>query len=334
MTRPVRTGFTIFGFLICCFLLLLCILGSILFGVTDIPFPKFIEAYQSFNGSNEHLIIRNTRVPRAFIAAAVGAALAVSGALMQALTRNPLASPSLFGINSGAALFIVIASGYLGVSGLQSFTWIAFLGAAVSAFSVYGLGSIGREGMTPVQVTLAGAAVTALFSSMTQGILLSNGKAFDQVLYWLVGSVAGRELSMLTTVLPYMLIGFAAALLISRHINILSMGEDVAKGLGQRTVLIKLGAAAVIVLLAGGAVSVAGPIAFVGLIIPHVTRFLIGTDYRWIIPYCAVLGAILLVGADLGSRYIAMPKEVPVGVMTAIIGVPFFVYIARKGATV
>ncbi|MDQ1910732.1 iron ABC transporter permease [Paenibacillus sp. GD4] len=332
-SKPLLIGYRTAGLLACFIVLVLCVTGSVLFGVTDIPFHQFIDAYRAFDGSNEHLIIRTARVPRACIAAIVGAGLAVSGALMQALTRNPLASPSLLGVNSGASLFIVIASAYLGVSGLQSFTWIAFVGAAVSAVAVYALGSIGRDGMTPVQITLAGAAVTALFASMTQGILLSNGKTFDQVLYWLVGSVAGRDLAMLKTVLPYVLVGFAGALWIARHINILAMGEDVARGLGQRTVWIKLGVATVIVLLAGGAVSVAGPIAFVGLIIPHITRFLIGTDYRWVIPYCALLGAILLVGADLGSRYIAMPKEVPVGVMTAIIGVPFFVYIARKGAS-
>jgi iron complex transport system permease protein len=237
----------------------------------------------------------------------------------------------LFGINSGAALFIVLAISYFEVTSLHSLTWIAFAGSAISALAVYALGSISRRGMTAVHITLAGSAVAALFASLTQGILLSHGKTFDQVLYWLVGSVSGRNLSMLTAVFPYMAIGLAAAFVISRHINVMALGEDTAKGLGQQTVIIKAVTGIIIVLLAGGSVSVAGPIAFIGIIIPHITRFLIGTDYRWIIPYCALLGAILLVSADIGARYIVMPKEVPVGVMTSLLGVPFFIYIARKG---
>lgn len=319
------------GLVVFAILLAICIVCSIMFGVTDIPLRTIIESYTQFNGSKEHLIIQTTRVPRAWIAAAVGASLAVAGALMQAITRNPLASPSIFGVNSGAAFFILAASGLFHVEGLQLFTWIAFLGAAASAVIVYVLGSIGRDGMTPVKITLAGAAITALFHSLTQGILLADGKMFDQVLIWLVGSVAGREMSMLEAVYPYMIAGFILSMFLSRHINVLTMGDDIAEGLGQRTALVKLAAAAGIILLAGGSVAVAGPIAFVGIIIPHIVRYMVGTDYRWIIPYCSLLGAILLVAADLGSRYIAMPREVPVGVMTAIIGVPFFIYIARKG---
>ncbi|MFE5317309.1 FecCD family ABC transporter permease [Paenibacillus sp. NPDC056579] len=305
---------------------------SVMFGVNNYSIQDVIDAYTAFNGSNEHLIIQTARIPRAFIAIAVGASLAVAGAFMQALTRNPLASPSLFGVNSGAAFLIVLLVAFGSSASLMTLTWVAFAGAAMSAGIVYLLGSLGRDGLTPVKVTLAGSAVTAFFSSMTQGVLLTNGKAFDQVLIWLVGSVAGRELKMLLAVAPYLVLAMIGALLLSRHINILAMGDDVAKGLGQKTAYIKLGAAVVIVLLAGGSVAVAGPVVFVGIIIPHIARYLIGTDYRWIVPYCAVLGAILILLADVGSRFIAMPKEVPVGVVTALLGVPFFVYIARKGA--
>lgn len=320
------------GLILFSILLAISIICSIIYGVTDIPVRTVIESYTQFNGSKDHLIIQTTRVPRALIAAAVGASLAVAGALMQGITRNPLASPSILGVNSGAAFFIVVASILFNVDGLQQYTWIAFLGAATSAVIVYVLGSIGRDGMTPVKITLAGAAITALFHSFTQGILLSDGKMFDQVLAWLVGSVAGRNMSMLETVYPYLVCGFILSIFLSRHINVLTMGDDIAEGLGQRTAFVKLLSAVAIILLAGGSVAIAGPIAFVGIIIPHIVRYLVGTDYRWILPYCALLGAILLVTADLGSRYIAMPREVPVGVMTAIIGVPFFVYIARKGA--
>ncbi len=319
------------GLLISLLALAAAMMGSIAFGVTNIPLTEVWNSFAHYNGGNEHLIILTARVPRALIAAAVGASLAVAGALMQVITRNPIASPSTLGVNAGAAFFIIMAAGWLGVDGLQAFTLVALIGAAVSGGIVFMLGSIGRDGMTPVKITLAGASMAAFFHSLTQGLMLSDGKMFDQVLIWLVGSVAGRDLNQVNAVWPYMAAGMLIALLLGRHLNALSMGDDIAQSLGQKTALIKLLAAAAVILLAGGSVAAAGPIAFIGIIIPHIVRYFIGNDYRWILPYSAVLGAILLVTADLGSRYIAMPKEVPVGVMTAIIGVPFFVYIARKG---
>ncbi|AJY73828.1 FecCD family ABC transporter permease [Paenibacillus beijingensis] len=319
------------GLVVSLFALAAAILCSIAFGVTDIPLRVVWDSFTHPNASNEHLIIRTTRVPRALIAASAGAALAVAGAVMQVMTRNPIASPSTLGVNSGAAFFVILAAGWLGVSGLHSLTWAAMIGAAVSGAIVFLLGSIGRDGMSPVKITLAGASMAAFFYSLTQGLMLSDGKMFDQVLVWLVGSVAGRDMNQLSFAWPYLGTGMLLALLLSRHLNVLAMGEDIAQGLGQRTAHIKILAAAAVILLAGSSVAVAGPIAFVGIIIPHVVRYAVGNDYRWILPFSAVLGGILLVTADLGSRYIAMPKEVPVGVMTAIIGVPFFVYIARKG---
>ncbi len=332
MRNPLhRRSSKIIGLIAALLLLALAMAASIMFGLNYYSWDRVIASYTQFDGSNDHIIIQTARVPRALIAAAVGASLAVAGALMQAVTRNPLASPSIFGVNAGAAFAIVLSVAMFDVSGMTRYTWIAFLGAAVSAGGVYFLGSIGRDGLTPIKITLAGSAVTAFFASLTQGILLGSGKAFDQVLFWLVGSVAGRTMEMLNAVLPYMLVALAGALLLSPQINVLAMGEDVAKGLGQRTLLVKAAAAVVIVLLAGGAVSVAGPVVFVGIIVPHIVRYLVGIDHRWLLPYCAVLGALLLVSADVGARFIAMPKEVPVGVTTALIGVPFFVYIARKG---
>jgi len=303
---------------------------SILAGSRLYNWHTLVEAYTSFDGGNEHLILRTSRVPRALIAAAVGAALSVAGVLMQALTRNPLASPSLFGINAGAGLAIVAAVAWLGTATMSQLMWVGFAGAAVTAFAVFLLGHSGRNGSSPVNLTLAGAAVAAFASSLTSGILLGNGKAFDQVLFWLVGSVANRELSMLTSVLPYMAAGFAAAFALGGSLNILAMGEDIALGLGQRTGLVKLVAAAAVVVLAGGAVSIAGPIGFIGIVIPHIGRHLVGTDHRWLLPYCALLGAMLLVAADIGSRFVLMPSEVPVGALTAMIGVPFFVTMARR----
>lgn len=326
-TRAQRTAGLIVGLL----LFAAGIVCSIAFGVTNISWRTILASYRAFDGSQEHLIIQTARMPRALIAAAAGAGLAVAGSLMQGITRNQLASPSLFGINAGAAFFIVIGSAFFGASGLTTYATLAFIGAAFTAALVYTLGSIGNDGLTPLKVTLAGAALTAFFSSLSLGVLLTSGQTFDQVLYWFVGSVAGRDLNIFTAAAPYMGIALIGAFILARHMNVLTLGEDVAVGLGQKTVYIKLAAGIIIVLLAGGSVSMAGPIAFVGIIIPHLMRYLVGIDYRWVIPYCAVYGGVLLLAADIGSRYISFPKEVPVGIMTAIIGVPFFVFIARRG---
>lgn len=301
------------------------------YGYTDTGWHTAWEAFTDYNGSNEHIVIQHVRLPRSLIAAVVGASLAVAGALMQALTKNPLASPSIFGIQAGAGFFIVVSFSFFSVSSIQGFTWIAFAGAGVAAFIVYFIGSLGRDGLTPIKLTLAGAAVAALFSSLTQGLLVTNEAALDQVLFWLAGSVQGRKLSSLTAVLPYIAMAGIICAVLAPKINILTMGEEVARSLGLKTGLVKLFAGLAVILLAGGAVAVAGPIGFIGIVIPHVARFVAGNDYRWILPYCAVLGGILLVAADIAARYVVMPEEVPVGVMTAIIGTPFFIYIARRG---
>lgn len=318
------------GVVIGVLLVLALMAASVVYGLTSITWTTAWESFTRFNGSNEHIIIIENRVPRALIGAAVGASLAVAGALMQAITRNPLASPSILGVNAGASFVIVIAVTFFSVTSLTVFSWLAFLGAAVASIVVYVLGSLGREGLTPMKLTLAGAAIAAMFSSLTQGMLVLNEKALEDVLFWLAGSIEGRSLEMLSSVAPYIGVGLIGALFISTKINTLVMGEDIAKGLGQRTLLVKGGAAVLIVFLAGGSVAVAGPIGFIGIVVPHVARYFTGPDYRWIIPYSALLGAILLLVADIAARYVIMPLEAPVGVLTAVIGTPFFIYIARK----
>jgi iron complex transport system permease protein len=319
------------GLLAGTFLLIFCFVASIIYGYTITSFSMAIDAFRDFDGSNEHIIIQSVRLPRAIIAAIVGGSLAMAGLWMQALTKNPLASPGIFGINAGASFFVVVAVSFFSVTSLQTYTWLAFSGAAIAAFAVYFIGSIGREGLTPMKLTLAGAAFAAMFSSLTQGLLVVNETALDQVLFWLAGSVQGRSLNMVYAVLPYIAAAWIASMLIGKKINLLAMGDDVATSLGVKTGLVKLTAAIIIILLAGGSVAIAGPIVFIGIVIPHVARYFVGTDHRWLAPYCGVLGAILLLAADIGARYVIMPQEVPVGVMTAIIGTPFFIYIARRG---
>lgn len=311
--------------------LLICMLASVLFGLQQFGLKDLWLAYSQFDGSNEHLILTHARMPRALIAAVVGASLAVAGAIMQVLTRNPLASPSIFGINSGAVLFIVVGLALFGSSLTMShMIGLAFIGAAVTAVFVYALGMQGRGGFEPIRLTLAGACVAAFASSVTSGLILINKQSLESALFWMVGSVSGRELNHLVMVLPYIIAGLLLAFLLSGSLNVMALGDDNAKGLGQRLMLIRLLCTAAVVLLAGSAVSAAGPIAFIGLVIPHLGRALVGNDHRWLLPYCAVAGALLLVAADLLSRFVLLPKEVPVGVATALIGVPFLIHVARR----
>lgn len=324
----------IYGLVVLFILLLLACLASMILGRTHITFQMALEALQFYDESSvEHVVLMTERLPRTVIAAVVGASLAVAGGLMQALTRNPLASPSVFGINAGAIFFIVIAIVVLSVSSLTTMMWFGFAGAAVAAAIVYALGSLGRDGLTPIKIVLAGTAISALFASFTQAILVLDGTGLQDVLFWLAGSVSGRTLDMLYPVLPYMTAAAIVSLFMGRAINLLLTGDDIAKGMGQNVLLVKVLMGIVTVLLAGGSVAVAGSIGLVGLVVPHIMRALVGNDYRWLVPYSIVGGAILLLSADVVARLVIMPQEVPLGVMTALIGGPFFVYIARKGVT-
>lgn len=306
--------------------------GSLLFGRTAISWEMMKEAFLHYDESiAEHIILRTERMSRAVIAAVTGASLAIAGALMQSLTRNPLASPSTFGINAGAILMVVLAVLFIGIQDMRVLMLFAFGGAALTAALVYLLGSLGSDGLTPIKMVLAGAALTALFASFTQIILVMDEAGLQDVLFWLAGSVSGRSLSSLTPLLPYMGTAAIVAMFMGRAINLLTTGEDIAKGLGQRTLLVKVTIGVIVVVLAGGSVGVVGAVGFVGLVVPHLARAITGNDYRWLIPFSAIIGASLLLTADIIARLIIIPQEVPIGVMTAIIGVPFFVYIARKG---
>ncbi|MEM7126026.1 MAG: iron ABC transporter permease [Chloroflexota bacterium] len=318
------------GILIGIGLLLMTMMLSIGFGAADIAPADVLAAVFTFDEtSTDHLIIRTLRVPRAAVAALVGASLAVAGAIMQGLTRNPLGDPGILGINTGAALAVVAAVFFLNIASLSLYAIFAFVGAGITAVAVYAIGSLGRGGPTPLNLTIAGAALTALLSSFTTGVLIMNQRTLEEVRFWLAGSVAGRDLDLLLQVSPYLAGGLILAFALGRQITTISLGEDVAKGLGQNTGWVKGLSAVSVILLAGGAVAVAGPIGFIGLVIPHVVRFIVGVDYRWILPYAAILGGIFLLISDVGARLLLRPTELPVGVMTALIGGPFFVYLVR-----
>jgi iron complex transport system permease protein len=339
-TRMLGSRYMLFpGLLVLGGLLVVCLLWSILYGAADINTQTVLDAIRNINNMDnleldratrfQYLVIQTVRFPRVLVGLTVGAALAVAGAIMQGLTRNPLADSGILGINAGASFVVVVGVSLNIDPPLSTYATFAFVGAGVSAGLVYLLGSMGRGGATPLRLTLAGVILTAFISSFTSAILIGDQETLDRIRFWTAGSLAGRDMNLLLQILPYIVIGLVGAMAISRQITTISLGDDVAKGLGQNTIIVKAIAALLVVLLAGGAVALAGPIGFVGLVVPHIVRFIVGVDYRWVLPYSALLGGILVTIADVGARMVIRPEEVPVGVMMAIVGAPFFIWLAR-----
>ncbi len=270
------------------------------------------------------------RVPRTLLAIVIGAALAVSGAVMQGVTRNPLADPGILGVNMGAALAVVIGIAWFGMWELDSYVWAAIVGGGAAACFVYFVGSLGRGGATPLKLALAGAATAAALSSLISAVVLPRPDISDIVQSWHVGGVGGASFEAMGTVVPFLAVGGVLAWVSGRWLNSLSLGDDIAAGLGVRVAWARGGAALAAVLLCSAATAVAGPIGFVGLIIPHLCRLLVGTDYRWLIPCSALMGAALLIAADIIGRVVARPEEIAVGIVTALIGAPVFIAVARR----
>ena len=270
------------------------------------------------------------RIPRTLMAAAAGAALGLSGAIMQGVTRNPLADPGILGINNGAALAVVIGIAWFGIAAASTFIWVAILGAGLTAAFVYGVGSIGRGGATPLKLALAGAATSVAFSSLTLAVVVPRADIAGGVRSWQVGGVGGATFDRIGLVVPVMAAGFALAMLSARKLNLLALGDDVAAGLGEKVALARVTAALGAILLCGAATAVCGPIGFVGLVVPHVCRLLLGVDHRWLLPASALGGAGLLILSDIAGRLVARPSELDVGIVTALVGAPVFIWIVRR----
>lgn len=304
---------------------------SIGVGAKPVGIGHVLDALFQYDRSLEnHLIVRELRVPRTVLALAVGAALGLAGAVMQGVTRNPLADPGLLGINAGAALAVVTGIAVLGLSGPGEYVWFAFGGAAAAGFVVYVLGAIGRGGATPVKLAIAGAALSALLGSFTSALLLMDQATLDQYRFWAVGSVAGRDLAVARAVAPFLLLGASVAIGASRALNGLALGEDVARALGQRVGFVRAAAAASVVLLCGASTAAVGPVWFVGLTVPHVARAITGPDHRWLLPYSMAVGAVLLTVADVIGRVVVRPGELEVGIVTAFLGAPVFIAFVRR----
>ena len=318
------------GLLVAVAVLAVVVLCSIALGSKPISLGTVWDALVDADGSNEHLIVRSLRVPRTLLGLGVGMALGLAGGLMQGVTRNPLADPGILGVDAGASLAVVVAIYTFDVGSLSHFVWFAFVGAGLASVVVYLLGSLGRGGATPVKLALAGAALRALLMSLTSTVLLLDVQTLDRYRFWVVGSLAGRDGDIVRQVAPFLVVGVVLALLSARPLNTLALGDDVARSLGMRVPLARGLAALAVVVLCGSATAAAGPIAFVGLTIPHVARAICGPDYRWILPWSLVLAPTLLLGADVVGRVIARPGEVQVGIITAFIGAPFFIALVRR----
>lgn len=280
-------------------------------------------------GSTDETVVRDVRVPRTLLGLLVGAALGLSGALLQGVTRNPLADPSIMGLSAGAAAFVVLGIAVLGVSDVSGYVWLAFAGTAAAALLVYAIASFGRDGPTPVKLALAGAAVAAGLWSLMTGVVMTDLDALDQIRFWQLGSLAGRNAPVLEQVAPFLAVGLALSLLCGRALNGLALGDDAARGLGQRVGLTRALVLAAVTVLCGAATAACGPIVFVGLVVPHVARAICGPDYRWILPYCLVLAPLVLLVADVLGRVVLAPGELEVGVVLGVLGAPFFVAIVR-----
>lgn len=307
---------------------------SVRVGSVAIDTSTVLDAFFGFDGSDEHIIVRSLRVPRALIGLGVGAALAVAGVVMQGMTRNPLGAPEILGINAGAAFAVVTAIHGLGFVSPSGYVWFAFSGALGAAVLVYALGSAGRGGPTPVKLALSGAVLTALLGSWTTALLVLDQRTLDEARFWLAGSLAGRDLSVFATVAPFLIVGLVLSFGLGRQLNALSLGDDVSRALGQRTGMVRVLCILAIVLLAGAAVAAAGPIAFVGLATPHIVRAFVGADYRWILGYSVVLGPVLLLAADIVGRVVVRPAEMQVGIVSAFCGAPVLIYLVRQAKVI
>ncbi|WP_108461059.1 iron chelate uptake ABC transporter family permease subunit [Devosia naphthalenivorans] len=310
--------------------LLATILASLMVGSRDLGIGRVLDALFAYDDSDEHVIVIALRLPRTILGLGVGLALGTAGALIQALTRNPLADPGLLGVNAGAYFAVVVGVGAFGLSGIGGYIWFAFAGAIVTTVLVYLVGSAGRGGGTPVRLTLAGVAIGAVLSGISAGITLLDPGTFDRLRHWAAGSLVGQSHETILVTFPFIAAGLLLAFVVARPLNAVALGDDLALSVGVSVRRTRVVVILATTLLAGAATAAAGPIGFVGLMVPHLARWIAGTDQRWIFAYTAVLAPILLLAADIVGRLVLRPGELQVGIVTAFIGAPVLIALARR----
>ncbi len=307
---------------------LICIL-SIGLGTRAVSWTEILNA---LNGHRETMgeAAVSLRIPRTLLAVIAGAALGLAGAVMQGITRNPLADPGILGVNMGASLAMVIAIAWFNVGSAYTSVWVAIGGAGAAAIFVYIVGSLGRGGATPLKLALAGAATSVAFSSLAVAIILPRADLAGSIRSWQIGGVGGATFDRIVLVAPFLIAGLVISLLSARKLNSLALGDELAAGLGEKVAFARLSSALGAILLCGATTAICGPIGFVGLIVPHLCRLLIGVDHRWLLPFSAITGACLLLTSDIVGRLIARPAEIDVGIITAFLGAPVFISIVRR----
>lgn len=310
--------------------LVLALTLSVSVGTRPIPLDEVWSLVWHPDGSDNAIIVHDLRIPRTVLGLLVGAALGIAGALMQAMTRNPLADPGLLGVNAGAAAAVVTATVLLGNVAPLGYIGFAFLGAAAVSVLVYGIGAAGRSGATPVRLALAGTAVSFALIAYVQGLTLVDRQALDQYRFWQVGALAGHPASLNLQIAPFIVGGLLLALALGRPLNAIGLGDDAGRGLGASPGRTRALGAVAITLLCGAATAAAGPITFIGLTVPHVARAITGPDQRWVLPYSALLACVMLLAADVLGRVVNRPGELEVGIVSALIGAPVFIAIVRR----
>ncbi|WP_457585168.1 FecCD family ABC transporter permease [Ensifer canadensis] len=312
-------------------LLVVAMVASLLVGVRPVAPDVALQAFFDFDATTvEHVIIRDYRLPRMLLGLLAGSAFGVSGALIQAATRNPLADPGLLGVNAGAAFFVVVAVGVLGLRTIDAYLGFAMLGAVAATAVVYAVGASGRDGATPMRLVLAGVALSAVLSGIGSSITLLDPQAFEQMRHWSIGSFAGRDMHVVAVVAPVIGAGHLLALALARPLNAVALGDELARALGAGLGRTRIGVAIAVTLLAGGATAAAGPIGFVGLMVPHAVRWFSGPDQRWIVLLTVVFSASLVLAADVAGRLVIAPDELEAGILTALIGAPVLILLARR----
>nr|WP_245650056.1 iron chelate uptake ABC transporter family permease subunit [Millisia brevis] len=318
------------GLTVAAAVLVTLLLASVAIGSKAISPATVLDALLHNTGQGDAYVVWAMRIPRTAVALAVGIALGVSGALIQALTRNPLADPGILGVNAGAAFFVTLGVGVFGVTTIDGYAWFAFAGALVVTVAVYLIGSAGRAGADPLHLTLAGVALGAVLDGIVTAMILMDPRTFDQLRGWNAGSVVGRGWDVLLPVLPFLVIGVLLAVAAAGALNTIALGDDLARALGTNITRTRILVVVAVTLLAGGATAIAGPIGFVGLMVPHVARWIVGPDQRWILAYTIVLAPSLVLAADIVGRIVIRPGEFPVGIVTAFVGAPVLILLVRR----
>lgn len=311
-------------------LLIVTIVASLVLGARVVSLQELMDGLFYQNQDSYGANVVQKRISRTVFSLCCGVALGIAGVLMQTVTRNPLADPSILGVNTGAALFVVGGITFFNITTANQYIWLALIGAAVTAVFVFGIGSMGRGGATPIKLVLAGAATTAALSSLVTAIMIPSQYAMDQFRYWQVGSVGSGSWDSIAIFIPFLLVGVSIAFLSAPALNALALGDDVATGLGVRPGILRVFAICAGVILCGVTTALAGPIGFIGLLATHAMRLVIGPDLRFLIPMSALAGAIILTISDVFGRLLGSPGELEVGIVTAFIGAPILILLAKK----